>query len=75
MLFVNLMGSAVLVWSLARLAFPTPAMGRFDALSRGLFAIWEVWAVMQGASPVILGFTVFEIAFGIAELLPVRDRG
>jgi hypothetical protein len=74
MLFANLMGSAVLVWSLARLKFPTQALGRFDALSRALFAVWEIWAVLQGASPVILAFTVAEIAFGVAEMLPVNAR-
>jgi hypothetical protein len=72
MLFVNLMGSAVLVWALARLTFPTQAMGRFDALSRLLFAIWEVWAVWHGAPAIVLAFTMGEIAFGVAELLPVN---
>lgn len=71
-LFVNLMGSAVLVWSLARLMFPTQALGRFDALSRALFAVWELWAVANGAPKVILAFLVFEIAFGIAEIIPVE---
>lgn len=74
MLFANLMGSLVLVWALARLIFPTQAMGRFDALSRALFAIWEVWAVLQGAPLVILSFTVFEIVFGVAEILPVNRQ-
>ena len=74
MLFVNLMGSAVLVWAAARFTFPTQAMGRFDALSRALFAIWEIWAVWHGAPAVILGFTVGEIVFGVAELLPVSVR-
>lgn len=72
MLFANLLGSLVVVWALARLVFPTQAMGRFDALSRALFAIWEVWAVVHGAPLIILAFTVFEIIFGVAEILPVR---
>jgi hypothetical protein len=74
MLFANLMGSVVLVWALARLVFPTQAMGRFVALSRALFAIWEVWAVLQGAPLILLSFTVFEIIFGIAEILPVSHQ-
>lgn len=74
MLFANLMGSAVLVWALARLAFPTQALGRFDALSRALFAVWEFWAVWHGAPKIIVGFIVAEIAFGVAELLPVRPQ-
>lgn len=73
-LFVNLMGSAVFVWSLARLTFPTQALGRFDALSRALFAIWQLYAVLNGAPIVILGFTVMEVAFGIAEIIPVNAR-
>ena len=72
MLFANLMGSAVLVWALARLTFPTQTMGRYDALSRGLFAIWEIWAVWHGAPAIVLAFTVGEVVFGVAELLPVN---
>lgn len=74
MLFANLMGSVVLVWALARLTFPTRAMGRFDALSRALFAIWQLWAVWHGGPTIIIGFTVLEVAFGIAQLLPVKPQ-
>lgn len=74
MLFVNLMGSVVVVWSLVRMASPTQTLGRFDALARALFTAWQLWAVMRGGPLVILAFTAFEIAFGIAQLMPVRSE-
>lgn len=72
MLFVNLMGSVVVVWSLVRVSNPTQTLGRFDVLARALFTTWQLWAVARGASLVILAFTALEIAFGIAQILPVR---
>lgn len=72
MLFVNLMGSVVVVWSLVRMTNPTQTLGRFDALARALFTVWQLWAVMRGGPLVILAFTALEIGFGIAQLLPVR---
>ena len=45
-------------------------LGRYDALARLLFAVWQVYSVANGATPVILVFTVFEIAFGVAQAMP-----
>ena len=39
---------------------------------RALFAAWELWAVRNGGPKVILAFLLFEIAFGIAEIIPVE---
>jgi len=72
-MLANLLGSVVIVWSLARLLTPTIQQGRLDALARALFAVWQVHAVLAGASAVILVFTVFEVLFGIAQLLPVQQ--
>jgi hypothetical protein len=72
MLFVNMMGSVVVVWSLVRIINATQILGRFDALARGLFTVWQLWAVARGGPTIILAFTVLEVAFGIAQLLPVR---
>lgn len=73
LLFVNLMGSVVVVWSLVRLSNPTQALGRFDALARALFTLWQLVAVARGGPLVILVFTALEVAFGVAQLLPVRS--
>lgn len=74
MLFVNLMGSLVVVWSLLRITYPTQTLGRFDAMARGLFAVWLLWAVAGGAPAIILAFVIFEFAFGVAQVLPVRSE-
>ncbi|KAF1072187.1 MAG: hypothetical protein GAK45_00272 [Pseudomonas citronellolis] len=72
MLFANLLGSVVVVWSLWRLRQPSREIGLFDALARGLFAAWQIYAVCHGATLLLLGFTVMEVVFGIAQVLPVR---
>ncbi|MBQ5940357.1 hypothetical protein [Massilia sp. AB1] len=74
MLMANLLGSVVVVWSLVRLRDTQPVYGRYDALGRFLFAAWQLYAVAQGASWLILGFTAVELAFGAAQLLPVRNQ-
>lgn len=73
MLFANLLGSVVIVWSLWRLRHPSRTVGLYDALARGLFALWQIYAVTQGASVLILGFTVMEVGFAIAQGMPVSD--
>ena len=73
-LMANLLGSVVVVWSLVRLRDTQPVYGRYDALGRFLFAAWQLYAVAQGASWLILGFTAVELAFGLAQLLPVRNQ-
>ncbi len=71
MLFAGLMGSVVVVWSLARLRLNLAELGRYDAVARLLFAAWQIYAVANGATPLLLVFTVFEAGFGIAQALPV----
>lgn len=73
-LFAGLMGSVVVVWSLARIHLAAPILGRYDAVARLLFALWQIYAVANGATPIILVFTVFEILFGILQALPVNTR-
>jgi len=72
MLFANLLGSVVVVWSLWRLTQPSRRAGCYDALARALFATWQLYAVAHGASFLILGFTVFEMLFAVAQILPVK---
>ncbi|MGB5939826.1 MAG: hypothetical protein WBG81_10375 [Rhodanobacter sp.] len=74
-LLANLLGSVVLVWSLARLLRPSVALGRLDAVARLLFATWQIQAVHSGASQVILAFTAFELLFGALQLLPTDRCG
>jgi hypothetical protein len=74
MLMANLLGSVVIVWALVRLHATREVHGRYDALARFLFLAWQLYAVAHGASWLILAFAVFELAFGIAQLLPVRTQ-
>ena len=68
----NLLGSVVVVWSLARLHLGQPILGRYDAVARLLFALWQIYAMASGVSLVILPLTVFEILFGVLQAMPVR---
>lgn len=70
-LLANLLGSVVVVWSLARLLAPSVQLGRLDAVARWLFAAWQVNAFLAGASAIVLGFALFELCFGVLQMLPV----
>ena len=72
-MFANLLGSVVVVWSLARLLSPSVRLGRLDGVARFLFAAWQINAYVSGASAIVLGFTAFEVAFGVLQFLPVAE--
>lgn len=69
-LFANLMGSVILVWSVARLMVPLALFGRLDAVGRGLFACWQIFAMVNGGTMFIAVFTAMEVFWGILQLLP-----
>ncbi len=69
MLLANLLGSVVVMWSLA----PSVLLGRLDAAARWLFALWQVYAVLHGASAILLLFTVAEIGFGVLQSWRIED--
>jgi hypothetical protein len=73
LLLAPLMGSVVVVWSLARWFAPSVLLGRLDAVSRALFAAWQIYAVSQGLSVIVLAFTVMELVFLLLQCLPVDD--
>jgi len=72
MLLGNLMGSIICVWSVLRIRDPQAVFGRYDAAGRLLFSTWQIYALMHGATPLIAIFLVFELAWGVAQLWPVR---
>lgn len=74
MLFGNLLGSVVVVWSLTRILAPSVRMGRLDGVARFLFAAWQIHAVMNGAGAIVLAFTAVELVFGILQFLPVKKE-
>jgi hypothetical protein len=73
MLMANLLGSIVCVWSVLRIRDPQQAFGRYDAAGRFLFATWQVYALTHGASSLLAIFLFFELAWGVAQLLSVRQ--
>ncbi len=68
----NLMGSIVLVWSVARLRLGLAVLGRYDAVARALFSLWLINALANGLSWAIAPLLVFEIGFGVLQALPYR---
>jgi hypothetical protein len=73
-LFGNLLGSVVVVWSLARILSPSVRLGRLDGVARFLFAAWQINAVLNGAGAIVLAFTAIEILFGVLQFLPVEEE-
>ncbi len=71
MLMGNLMGSIVCVWSVLRIRDPQQQFGRYDAVGRLLFATWQGYALMHGATQLLWGFLVLEVIWGILQFLPV----
>jgi hypothetical protein len=72
-LMANLMGSVVVVWSLARAWAPTVLLGRLDGVARLLFASWQIYAVTSGVSAIVLMFTALELIFGGLQWLKIRE--
>lgn len=73
MLMANLLGSIVCVWAVLRIRDPQPLYGRYDAVGRFLFATWQLYALLHGASSLLVVFLVFELTWGVAQAWPVRS--
>lgn len=66
-MFANLMGSLVVVWSVFRLMRPTWAAGVADTAGRLLFSLGMGAALLHGASPLVLGMLVFELVWAAVQ--------
>ncbi|MFD0555930.1 hypothetical protein FB566_1147 [Stackebrandtia endophytica] len=73
-LFANLMGSVVVVWSLLRLLRTSALHGLYDGIARVLFTLWQTYALYHGVTAVLWLFIVVEMVFGVAQLLPWLSR-
>ena len=71
LLMANLMGSVVCVWSVLRIRQASVALGRYDAVARGLFCTWQAVALASGATLLLVPFLVIEVSFGLLQSLPV----
>ena len=74
MLMANLLGSIVCVWAVLRIRDPQQLFGRYDAAGRFLFSAWQLYALLHGASSLLVVFLFFELAWGVAQVLPVREH-
>ncbi|UZE24472.1 hypothetical protein LOY67_03370 [Pseudomonas sp. B21-056] len=74
LLMANLLGSIVCVWAVLRIRDPRPLYGRYDAAGRLLFASWMFYALLHGASALVWIFLLFELAWGVVQMLPVRGE-
>ncbi|UQV47789.1 hypothetical protein KIV45_13765 [Janthinobacterium lividum] len=72
LLISSLLGSVVMVWSVLRMLDPQPRFGRYDAAARYLFSTWMAWALLVTGQPVLWLFIVPELAWGLAQSLPLR---
>ncbi|SCW91502.1 MULTISPECIES: hypothetical protein [unclassified Pseudomonas] len=72
LLMVNLLGSIVCVWAVLRIRDPQLLYGRYDAAGRFLFAAWQLYALLHGASAVLWVFLFLEVVWGLVQVLPVR---
>jgi hypothetical protein len=71
LLFAGLMGSVVLVWSALRLRTTESVFGRYDGVTRFLFASWMGWTLATTGAPLLWLFVVPEFAWGVLQWLPV----
>ena len=69
-LFTNFFGAVVIVWSVLRLRSGMVWMGRYDAATRFMFSAAMIYALTNSGSPLLWGFLVIELTFGILQLLP-----
>jgi len=68
-LFGNFFGSLVVIWALARLYLNDTRLAIFDGIGRLLFSVAMINAIMMGITPLIWGFLIPEITFGVVQLL------
>ncbi|MES2935349.1 MAG: hypothetical protein V4805_17895 [Pseudomonadota bacterium] len=71
-MMANMVGAVSVLWAVVRIRDPQTLFGRYDAVARLLIASLQIYAVMHGASTLILGFAVFEILFCILQSLPIQ---
>ncbi len=70
--FANLMGSVVVVWAVVRLMSDDLRLVRYDAAARYLFSTWMVFALMSGASRIIIVILVIEFTLAVIQSLPLN---
>lgn len=68
LLFVNMLGSVVIVWSVLRWVRPEPVYGAYDSACRFLFSTAMAWALFTQQGPGLLWFfLVPELGWGVLQ--------
>lgn len=65
--FANLLGTLVGIWSIVRMRAPTREHGMADTITRVLFAGWMTYAVVHGASTVVVLFLIGELGWALVQ--------
>ncbi|OII23940.1 hypothetical protein [Frigoribacterium sp. MCBA15_019] len=73
-MFANLMGSLVVVWSVFRLARPTRATGIADTAGRLSFSLAMAAALIAGASPLVAGILILELVWAAVQGIVVARK-
>lgn len=72
-MMANMMGSIVCIWAWLRIRDPQQRFGRYDAVGRLLFMVWQGYALMHGATVLVAVVLLLEGVWAVAQLLPVRQ--
>jgi hypothetical protein len=68
MLFMNMAGTAVTMWAIARILHPVPTLIAIDTLiGRVAFSVWMIVALASGASAVIAVFLALEVVWAMLQ--------
>jgi hypothetical protein len=68
MLFMNMAGTVVTMWAIARILHPVPALIAIDTLiGRVAFSVWMIVALASGASAVIAVFLALEVVWAMLQ--------
>lgn len=67
-LFVNLFGSIVVVWSILRIRYPLPMYGFYDSIGRLLFSTWFFYNIVcYKTHPIVILFAILEVVWFIIQ--------
>lgn len=75
LMFANLMGSLVVVWSVYRIWRPTIAAGVADTGARMLFSLGMIYALANGASPLTGTLLAMELVWAVVQGAAVVSTG
>ena len=67
LMFVNMMGTVVTMWAIARLLHPVTELIAIDTIGRVAFSAWMIVALASGASAVIAVFLVLELTWAVLQ--------